>query len=285
MTGASGFIGRHLTDFLERRGHRITSLGRSVLGMEAGDELMRILKSCSVVVNLAGAPINHRWNEVYKRELYESRVTTTRRLVETINKLPQPPDVMISASAVGIYSSEGCHAEDSTDMDDSFLADLCRAWENEAAQVTDAVRLVRARFGVVMAPDGGALPSILRPLRFRIAVSAGISEHPWSWIALEDLVRAVDFLINHGEITGAVNMTAPERTTNELFYRMVARHFHAYLTVHVPEFAVHWAMGESAQVITRGHCAVPGKLLGSGFEFMNPGIEAFFRRNFSTDEK
>ena len=132
------------------------------------------------VINLAGAPIDRRWTDAYKRELVESRIMTTRKLVEAVNRLHEPPGVMISASAVGYYgSSGGCHGELDAPEADSFLAELCVAWEKEAGLVNSSVRLVLTRFGVVLSPDGGA-----RPERVRIIFFPGwlwkIWRMPWS---------------------------------------------------------------------------------------------------------
>ena len=151
---------------------------------------------CHAVINLAGAPIDRRWTDAYKRELVESRIMTTRKLVEAVNRLHEPPGVMISASAVGYYgSSGGCHGELDAPEADSFLAELCVAWEKEAGLVNSSVRLVLTRFGVVLSPDGGALPEMMRPARFGVTATAGNPDHLFSWVALEDLADALVFIM------------------------------------------------------------------------------------------
>lgn len=167
ITGSSGFIGSHLSSRLAVFGHQVTPLWRYLFTQDSVDCLAEALAGCHAVINLAGAPIDRRWTDAYKQELVESRIMTTRKLVEAVNRLHEPPEVMISTSAVGYYSpAGGCHGEQDDPAADSFLAELCVAWEKEAELVNDSVRLVRTRFGVVLSPDGGALPRMVRPARF-----------------------------------------------------------------------------------------------------------------------
>ena len=223
ITGSSGFIGSHLSSRLAVFGHQVTPLWRYLFTQDSVDCLAEALAGCRAVINLAGAPIDRRWTDAYKQELVESRIMTTRKLVEAVNRLHEPPEVMISTSAVGYYSpAGGCHGEQDDPAADSFLAELCVAWEKEAELVNDSVRLVRTRFGVVLSPDGGALPRMVRPARFGITAAVGNPDHPFSWVALEDLVDALIFIMGKEDISGPVNVTAPERTTNREFYKAAA---------------------------------------------------------------
>lgn len=279
ITGSSGFIGSRLTDRLTVFGHQVTPLWNYLFTQDSVDCLAEALAGCHAVINLAGAPIDRRWTDDYKRELVESRVITTRKLVEAVHRLHEPPEVMISASASGYYSpSGGCHGERDNPAEDSFLAELCAAWEKEAEQVNDSVRLIRTRFGVVLSPDGGAFPRMTRPARFGVTAAVGNPEHPFSWVALEDLVNALIFMMQRKDISGPVNVTAPERTTNREFYKAVAEHFHTRLSIHVPDAVLHLLMGEASQVMTGGQCAVPETLMREGFEFQYPDIRTFFNK-------
>lgn len=210
ITGSGGFIGSHLSKRLEMFGHRVAPLRRYLFAQEGVDCLAQALAGCHAVINLAGAPIDRRWTDAYKRELVESRIMTTRKLVEAVNRLHEPPGVMISASAVGYYgSSGGCHGELDAPEADSFLAELCVAWEKEAGLVNSSVRLVLTRFGIVLSPDGGALPEMMRPARFGVTATAGNPDHLFSWVALEDLADALVFIMGRQDISGPVNVTAP----------------------------------------------------------------------------
>ena len=259
ITGSSGFIGSHLSSRLAVFGHQVTPLWRYLFTQDSVDCLAEALAGCHAVINLAGAPIDRRWTDAYKQELVESRIT----------------------SAVGYYSpAGGCHGEQDDPAADSFLAELCVAWEKEAELVNDSVRLVRTRFGVVLSPDGGALPRMVRPARFGITAAVGNPDHPFSWVALEDLVDALIFIMGKEDISGPVNVTAPERTTNREFYKAAAEHFHTRLSIHVPDAVLRLLMGEASQVITNGQCAIPETLMREGFEFQYPDIRTFFNKAF-----
>ena len=162
ISGASGYIGQHLSSFLEGKGYDVIPLGRDLFKEDCFDELCRCVESCEVVINLAGASINKRWTEAYKQELYDSRIYVTRQLVHAINTRRVKPELFISASAVGYYPAFGEYDEyhDYRGMD--FLARLCGAWEEEASACSSDVRLVITRLGVVLSEDGGALKEMLR---------------------------------------------------------------------------------------------------------------------------
>lgn len=147
ISGASGYIGQHLSSFLEGKGYDVIPLGRDLFKEDCFDELCRCVESCEVVINLAGASINKRWTEAYKQELYDSRIYVTRQLVHAINTRRVKPELFISASAVGYYPAFGEYDEyhDYRGMD--FLARLCGAWEEEASACSSDVRLVIIPFG------------------------------------------------------------------------------------------------------------------------------------------
>lgn len=274
ISGATGFIGRHLTDYLEGRGHAVTALGREDFTDEERDRLAYLVAECDAVVNLAGAPIDRRWTDAYRRELISSRVDVTRRLVEAVGR-SERTKTFVSASAVGCYPSVGCYDEFSLERGQGLLAELCERWEAQARQV--AVRCVITRFGVVLSDGGGAFPRLARSARSGVAAVPGGGSQPFSWIDLRDLMRAVEFLIEHPELDGVFNLTAPGMCSLREFIRAVGRRYGARLTVTVPAFAVRWALGEGSSVVLGGQCAVPLRLLGAGFRFESPTVADFLR--------
>ena len=157
MTGATGYIGKHLSNYLtEKGGHRIIPLGRSMFREGMSGYLIQTLTHCDVVINLAGAPINKRWTPEYKQELFNSRIVVTNRIIRALNAVKTKPKLMISASAVGYYPSEAEVDEYTRTRGEGFLSDLCYAWEKEAKHCPEPTRLVITRFGVVLSPDGGS---------------------------------------------------------------------------------------------------------------------------------
>ena len=178
ISGATGFIGTHLTAHLTGLGHRAVPLGRSAFRSQ--ESLAAALAGCGAVVNLAGAPIDRRWSDAYKKQLYDSRIGTTRKLVAAINEMNPAPKVFVSASAVGYYPDQGCYDEYTAVKGTSFLSDLCESWEREASRVVPGIRLAVARFGVVLAPDEGAFAKMAFPFRKGIAARLHVAVPGWA---------------------------------------------------------------------------------------------------------
>ena len=277
ITGASGFIGRFLSSRLERQGHQIFPVGRSLLLKENKNELAKLLSNCDAVINLAGTPIRTRWTKDKKRLILESRTSVTQSIVETINGLARKPSNFISASAVGIYPSEDMVAfdEESIRQGTGFLSDVCRSWEKEAMKISRDVRCVVTRFGVVLDPSGGAFPTMIAPLKFGISAIIGRGDQPLAWISLNDLARAFEFILLNASIRGIVNLTAPSRTTSGSFADETASRRHPWITLRIPSWLLKLTMGESASVILTGQWVIPRKLLDAGFIFSDPDMRSY----------
>lgn len=275
ISGASGFIGKHLTAFLTGQGHQVVPLGRAMFRENMSGQLMHVLSHCEVVINLAGASINHRWTAEYKKELYSSRIHVTRKIVQALNGLKQKPSLLISASAVGYYPTEGCFDEDSTERGTGFLSDLCHRWESEALKLPQETRLVITRFGVVLSPDGGALQQMLRPLKMRVAVTIGPGTQMFPWIDIRDLNKAMAHIIATPSINGATNLVAPEMLTQaQLMSKLALRHGRCFKFT-MPASFFRLLLGEAAEFITKGQCVRPARLIESGFNFSSPTMDDF----------
>lgn len=275
ISGASGFIGTHLTHYLQQHCHEVIPLSRRDFAHGAEDQLAWLVAECDGVVNLAGAPVDRRWTKAYREELWTSRVEVTRRLVEAVAR-SENTCVFLSASAVGCYPSVGCYDELTTERGTGFLARLCEAWEAQARQTN--VRCVITRFGVVLGPDGGAFARLVRPAKAGAAIVPGGGSQSFSWIDVADLVRAVEYLLTHRKAAGVYNLVAPERTSMGEFTRAVAKHFRSRITLHVPAFALRMKMGEGASVLLDGPCAIPRRLQEAGFRFESPAAKDFLGR-------
>lgn len=283
ISGATGFIGTHLTAYLTGLGHRAVPLGRPAFRSQ--ESLAAALAGCGAVVNLAGAPIDRRWSDAYKKQLYDSRIGTTRKLVAAINEMNPAPKVFVSASAVGYYPDQGCYDEYTAVKGTGFLSDLCESWEREASRVVPGIRLAVARFGVVLAPDEGVFAKMAFPFRKGIAVRIASGAQIFAWIDIGDLVRALTFILSSDMLAGAINLTAPERLTNAAFARAAARHYAARLHVAVPGWALRLLYGEASGMLVSGPCAIPRKLLDAGFVFNAPEIATFMSKLGKTAEK
>lgn len=278
ISGATGFIGTHLSGYLRDKGHRIVPLKREHFNREHFSQLQVIISTSDVVINLAGAPINRRWTPAYKRILLESRLNTTSTLVNAINTAGKPPRLFISASASGYYPSTGCYDEYDTPQASGFLADLCRRWEAEARKVTPHVRLAITRFGIVLSPDGGAFQQLKRITKMKIAAIIGPGSQPFTWIDLQDLLRAITFIIESPNLSGTFNLVAPQKITNAQFTRELAHSAHTIITLKIPSPFFRLLYGEGATFLTQGQCISPKRLEEAGFRFRSAKIKGFLAK-------
>lgn len=212
-----------------------------------------------------------------KQEILNSRIQTTRSIVNAINKSIHKPAVFISASAVGFYPSDGCYDEFHQRKGKGFLFDVCEKWEEEAEKVSPDVRLVITRFGIVLASEGGAFPKMIFPSKIGIGTVLGSGEQSFSWIDIRDLARAMEFIIAHGKIDGVINLIAPEQITNKNFIHLVSRHYNTKVSVHIPDYFFRLALGEAAGFLTEGQCVSPVKLIKEGFGFYSPTTAKFLQ--------
>lgn len=267
VSGSSGFIGTHLKTFFEGKGITVVPLKRSYFNAPDTLTLEEALKDCDAVINMAGTTINHRWTEEYKKEILESRVNTTRKLVGAINRMEDKPSVFVSVSAVGIYPSDGVYTEKQDDYGTGFLAEVCKSWESEARKISPDVRLIIPRFGVVLAGDGGALPTMLLPFRFFAGGRIGKGTQGFSWIHIDDLMEAIYFLFERPKLSGIFNFTAPQILTNRDFARIAAQELHRPDWLPVPSFVFGILYGEGESFVAGGQQAYPERLLENGFNF------------------
>lgn len=273
ISGASGFIGQNLTNYFKGKGYLVVALPHSMFQSASNTDLKDALTNSDVVINLAGAPINHRWTKSYKQTMYDSRIITTRKIVEIINCLEKKPQLLISTSAVGYYPSKGCYDEYSSTKGDGFLSDLCERWEQEAYKVSPDVRLAITRFGVVIAKRGGAFQKIALSMKFKIATAIGPGTQYFPWIYINDLLDAMQHIINQPSVNGIVNFVAPEKITNYQFTKTIAESKNCFITITVPKIFFNILLGQASSFITEGQCVIPQKLVNSGFSFKAPTID------------
>lgn len=277
ISGSSGFIGSHLSVYFRRRGDVVVPLRRALF--QSAEALANALKGVDAVINLAGASIGGRWNEEYKRLLLESRVNTTRKLVYAINGMADKPEIFISVSAVGIYPDGKIYTEQDVIPDhlSDFLFTICKQWEEEARQVSSDVRLVVPRLGVVLAADGGALPSMLLPFRLFMGGKIGNGQQGLSWIHINDLLRAFDFVIRKKQLLGIFNFVAPDPVNNKTFTSVASGILHRPDWFVVPPCLFRLILGEGATVVLSGQQAYPERLLHAGFVFDYSNIRLALR--------
>jgi len=273
MSGANGFVGSNMCRKFKDNGWKIIALGRKEFALPT-EELGKRLQGVDIIVNLAGAPVIRRWTEEYKKVIYESRITLTRKLVSACKLLGKPPRLFLSTSAIGCYSATGTHTEDDNILADDFLGHLTQDWEQEAFRAKEfGCRTAIFRFGVVLGQGGGALAKMLFPFKLGLGGTIGTGRQPFSWVHIKDLIRAFEIAINDSTYEGVYNMTAPNTTTNLGLTKALGRALSRPTFIPVPEFILRLLYGEGAQAITSGQTVLPQRLLDNGFQFDFPSIE------------
>jgi uncharacterized protein (TIGR01777 family) len=290
ITGSNGFVGTNLGRFLLNAGHEVTGLVRTEAkgktlpkgisyvvgeGTQPGN-WQEAVSGHDVLINLAGVPIFQRWTSAYKRLLYDTRILTTRNLVDAISAESGSSVTLLSTSAVGYYGFTGDEElVESSPPGDGFLATLALDWEGEATKAREkGVRVVITRFGVVLGREGGALAQMIRPFRFFVGGPLGNGRQWFSWIHIEDLCRAAEFVMANKEISGPVNFTAPGPVRNRDLARAIGKVLRRPSIMPAPAFMIRLLMGEFGSVILRGQRVVPRLLQSRGFKFKFADIEA-----------
>lgn len=272
IAGASGFVGTSLQKMFKENGFDVISLRRADIADTK--RLAEIIDGVNVVVNLSGANIIARWSESYKKELYDSRIYTTRNLINAISQIQNKPKLLISTSAVGIYSNSKKQTEDEYEFGTDFLAKVCKDWELEASRANEfGVRCAIFRFGIVLGKSGGAFAKMVTPFRFGLGGNIGSGKQYFSFIHIKDLCRAFKFVVENSSQEGVFNLTAPNATTNAGLTKALASALNRPAFFDVPEFVLKLIFGEGAKVLTDGQNVYPKKLLDNGFVFEFDNIE------------
>ncbi len=287
VSGSHGFIGSPLVRSLQQDGHEIVRLvrgdpdgpGQVRWDPHSGTvdlDGLRAAGQIDAAVNLAGGGVgDHRWTESYKREIRDSRVLGTRTLVRALTSLDPVPKVLVSGSAIGFYGERG----DEVLTEDSphgagFLSSVVREWEAEAhAAASAGIRVATVRSGLVMAAKGGAFGPLMLLTKFGLGGPLGTGRQWWSWISLEDEVRAIRFLLDH-DVSGPVNLTGPEPARNREVAHALGRALKRPALLPAPAFALRIVLGEFAGEVLVSQRVEPAKLADAGFTFTHDTLDA-----------
>lgn len=284
ITGSSGLLGRALSRSFAERGYEIVRLVRRpgsgndiTWNPDRGELSADPVQQYDVVLHLAGENIGAgRWSRSRKERILASRVNGTRTLVAALATLQNKPPLFISASATGYYGNRGDEIlREENRPGSGFLAEVCQQWEAEALNAKQlGIRTVCLRFGVALAPNGGALAKILLPFRLGLGGKFGDGRQYMSWVTQEDLVAAVHHVVYDDSLSGPVNVVAPHPVTNAEFTKTLGKVLNRPTIFGVPSFALKLLLGEMAgPLLLEGQRVEPSKLLASRFEFKYPELE------------
>ena len=278
VSGASGLIGSAFVKAAESRGDEVLRLVRKkpknskevYWNPKTGEIDHLLLDGLDAIVHLAGAGVgDHRWSDKYKKEIYSSRVDSTRLIVKAISKLHKPPKVLVSASAIGYYGDTGSKlVDENSPAGVGFLAEVCVAWEAAAKPAKEfGVRVVHPRTGLVLSRKGGLLKKLYPIFFFALGGKMGNGKQYWSCISLNDQIRALFHLIDNEKISGGVNLVMPEAVTNQQFVKTLGKTMKRPTLFSVPAIALKIVLGEFSSEVLGSVRVAPGKLIVNDFKF------------------
>jgi uncharacterized protein (TIGR01777 family) len=288
ITGSTGMIGSALRRSLTADGHRVIGISRRASGPDditwdpaAGKLDAAALKGVDAVVNLAGEGIaDHRWSVEQRRKILESRVRGTELVASTLAGMASPPPVLVSGSAIGFYGDRGDQLlTEASEPGEGFLTEVCKAWEAATAPAAEAgIRVAVVRTGIVLTPAGGSLAKLLPLFRFGLGGRMGSGREWWSWIALDDEVGAIRFLLE-SPVSGPVNLTAPAPVTNAELTRTLGKVLHRPTLVPVPSFGPKLLLGRelAEELLFSSARVTPRVLADAGYDFAHPDLEGALR--------
>jgi uncharacterized protein len=295
ITGGTGLVGKALSNELIRNGHHVIILTRKISNtpstsnpeyvqwLNEGDQPEKRLEGVEVIVNLAGATINNRWTDEYKRKILDSRLHSTSEVVRIIEKLNLKPNVLVNASAVGYYgtSPDAAFTETSPPGSNDFLSETVERWEAAAGKALDnGVRVVLCRFGVILDNDEGALQRMVLPYKLFAGGKIGSGKQWLSWIHIDDVVSGIIFSIQNPELAGPVNFTAPDTVTMDQFGKTLSTVIERPHWLPVPSFVLKSLLGEMSILVLQGQRVFPEKLMQAGYKFRYPQLEDALKNIF-----
>ena len=295
ITGGTGFIGSALLPRLAEAGHEAVVLtrnpskyaglyGDTVTYIDAFDGISS--DTCfQAVINLAGEGIgDKRWSAKRKQALLRSRLDTTQQLIACLSRLETLPEVMISGSAIGWYGAQdNAPLTEESGFHEEYTHTICRQWEEAASAVRDlGVRLCIVRLGIVLEKHGGALKRLLPPFQFCLGGPIGSGKQIMSWVHLDDVIKALNFLINATQLEGVFNLTAPNAVSNKEFSRTLGKAVARPAVLPLPGFMVKLLFGEMGdRLLLEGQNVVPARLLEGGYDFEFTSLDEALAAIFS----
>lgn len=286
IAGASGLVGQELIPYLTKMGHQVKKLVRDSTLLREGEFLwnpenhqvdLSAFEGCDAVINLAGENISSgRWNESKKKSILSSRINATNTLVNAILQLQKAPKIFINASAIGYYGNRGDEILDEASRPgEDFLAHVCIEWEQAASPLLQKnTRVIYTRFGIILSAKAGALNKMLIPFKLGLGGVMGSGDQYMSWIAIDDVVRIIDHILQTESLEGPLNVVSPNPVTNKTYTKTLGKVLARPTLLPLPAFVARLVFGEMADALLLSSQRVSDKKLkSSGFQFLYPDLE------------
>jgi uncharacterized protein (TIGR01777 family) len=284
ITGGTGFIGSALCAYFTKMGYTVSVLTRNATPQFNPNvhhfvtELLPESGPFDAIINLAGESLSKkRWNDAFKKAIYDSRINTTQVITNYIKNCSTKPNVLLSASAIGFYgdSLDTVFDENSAPTHDSFTQKLCSDWEAAAHKAKDdGVRVCTLRIGIVLEKNGGALAQLAMPAKLGLGAILGDGNQWMSWIHLQDVVGIIDFLVHQADLSGPFNLTAPSPVTNKEFTKTLSRQFNRPAFLSLWPCVAKLIFGEVAEsLLLVGQKVIPKRISSAGYVFKYPDLE------------
>jgi len=280
IAAGTGFLGKSLENYFTEKGHEVYVLTRSPKrkneirwdGKTLGD-WKNLLEDTDVVINLAGKSVDCRYTEKNKQEIYSSRIQSTKVLQQAVDECNNKPKVWLNASSATIYVHSETHlnTEENGIIGDDFSMNICKSWEKEFFKIkTENVRKVALRTSIVLGNNGGAFPKLKMITKFGLGGKQGRGNQNVSWIHIDDFCKAVEFIINNENISGEINITAPNPISNEELMRKLRKEMRISFGFDAPVWQLEIAslfLKTETELLLKSRNVYPEKLMKSGFEF------------------
>ena len=286
VSGASGFVGSRLVPVLSERGAEVIAVSRTPertaasLGIESAVDWAGVPKviaeGVDAVIHLAGETVQGRWNKAKAVAVRDSRIQTTETIVDAIAASSSPPGILLCASGIGFYGEGGEDVlVETAPAGDDFFAEVCVGWEGAARRATESgCRVGILRFGIIIGDGGGALDAMMLPTKLGVAGPLGSGRQWWSWVHRSDAVDAILFALDNGELSGAINVVAPEPVRQADFQRALSRALSRPSFMPAPAFALRMVLGTFAQEVLSSKRVMPSVLTEAGFTWKWADLDA-----------
>lgn len=274
LTGGTGFLGSKISRFFEDNNFEIINISRQDFSNNTSVIASKITGS-DMLINLAGVPILKRWSESYKKEIYDSRVKTTQKLVEAIKKVDKKPSIILSTSAVGIYDQIEVHDEFSDSLANDFLANVCKDWELALVPLAKMdIKLAIMRIGVVLDKKDGAFAKMLPSFKMGLGAIIGKGEQPFPCIHINDFLSAIWYILKNPDSKGVYNLVSPEIVSNEYFFKQLGKKLKRPVLMRINKTILRMVLRDGADSLLKGQKVKPQRLMDLGFPFQFPDVNS-----------